>query len=111
MADDNRFESAGIEGLFDFSFRRFITLNVIKVLYGLALALIALAWAIAVLRAGRVGAEDGLVVAIFGGLVAVINVIVVRITLELIVVLFRIGENTSRMVEQRGDSEGPPPTA
>lgn len=110
MANDERFESAGIDGLFDLSFRRFITLNVIKVLYGLGLLVIALGWLIAVIGGFSNGVGPGLLMLIVGTLVALLYVIFYRVWLELIVVLFRIGENTSRLVEQN-DAGGPPPTA
>jgi hypothetical protein len=93
---------AGIAALFDFSFNRFITLSVIKVVYLLGMVIIALMWLIAVISAFTQGALQGLGVLVVGTLFAILYLIFFRIWLELIVVIFRIGENTSRMVGRSG---------
>lgn len=95
-------QDAGLGALFDLSFKRFITLSVIKVLYLLGLALIALGWLVAVVTGFMQGFLPGLGALVFVTIIALLYVIFFRVWLELIVVIFRIGENTSKMVERAG---------
>jgi uncharacterized membrane protein YgcG len=95
---------AGLEALFDFSFRRFLTLNVMKVLYVLGLVLIALGWLIAVITGCLQGGLQGIMTFALVSIIAMIYVIFLRVWLELIVVIFRIGENVGEIA--RGASAG-----
>jgi len=98
MTDAAKYDDAGIRAIFDFSFRRFITLSVIKVLFVLGLALIALTWVVMLIGAfAQGGAVAGLLMLVLGTLMAGINIIFLRVWLELIV--FRIGENTTALVD------------
>jgi Domain of unknown function (DUF4282) len=99
---------AGIGALFDFGFKKFITLGVIKVLYILGMAVIALILIIALIGSLTQGVLAIVGVLVVGPLIAGLYLIFFRIWLELVVVIFRIGENTSKLVEQRG---GTPPMA
>jgi hypothetical protein len=103
MADTN-YSDGGIGAIFDFSFKRFITLSVMKVLFGLGLALIALSWLILVIGGFLQGILAGLLGLVVITIMAVVYVIFFRVWLELIVVIFRIGENTSILVEQKRSS-------
>ena len=99
---------AGLAAIFDFSFRRFITLSVIKVLFILGILLIALEWvALMIVAFTTAGALAGIGALLIGTIGAFIAVIFLRVWLELIVVIFRIGENTSKLVEQRGPASTP----
>jgi hypothetical protein len=91
----------GLGALLDFSFKHFITLSVIKVLYLLFIVLIAIGW-LGMVIMGFVsgGILGGLGALIIGTVVVVIEVIAVRVWLELICVIFRIGENTTALVER-----------
>lgn len=102
MPEQPGVQDAGLSALFDLSFKRFITLGVIKVLYLLGIALIALMWLVAVIGGFTQGFLSGLGALIFGSIIALLYIIFFRVWLELIVVIFRIGENTSKMVEQAG---------
>jgi hypothetical protein len=111
MQDQNQFQHGGLEAIFDFGFSKFITLNVMRVLYALGLLVIALFWLIMVITSFTQGAVQGLLALIVGTIVALLYVIFYRVWLELIVVIFRIGENTSRMVRDRSDTQpDTPPT-
>jgi hypothetical protein len=91
--------------LFDLSFGEFITTRLVKLLYILLLLLVA----IGVL----VGIIGGLVTmftdSFFGGLLtivgtsigALIYVIMARVGMELLIVIFRIAENTSELVRMK----------
>ena len=96
---------AGFNALFDFGFKKFITLSVIKILYILGMGVIALVWLGALIVGFTQGIGVALGVLIVGPLIACLYLIFFRIWLELVVVIFRIGENTSKLVEMRG---GPP---
>ncbi len=58
-------------------------------------------WLVAVLSAVRQGVLATIGVLVVGTIVAILYIIFYRVWLELIVVIFRIGENTSKLVEQR----------
>jgi len=97
--------------LFDLSFRSFITLRFIKVLYVIlmvVLALVALSILVSFTRGGVGGFFVGLIVA---AVFFVFYLIVVRLVLEFIVVVFRIGENTSILVDRASGDGSAPSTA
>jgi hypothetical protein len=98
----HRGADAGLAALLDFTFRRFITLSIIKILYILGMALIGLGWLLALISSFTQGIGAALVVLIVGPVIALIYLIFFRIWLELIVVIFRIGENTSKLVQLQG---------
>jgi hypothetical protein len=80
----NGFEPASmLKTLLDYRFTRFITVNIVQILYVLGV--------IAMLRAS---VWVGLLALVFSPLVFLISVLVLRVYLELIVVIFRIAENT-----------------
>lgn len=92
---------AGLGALLDFSFKHFITLSVIKVLYMLFIVLIAIGWlGMIIMGFATGGILGGLGALVVGTVVVVIEVIAVRVWLELICVIFRIGENTTALVER-----------
>lgn len=83
--------------LFDFSFTEFITVKIIKVLYIIGIVMAGLG-ALAFLIGGFTkGFVAGVVMLIVSPLVFLLYVILIRMWLEVILVLFRIAENTSIM--------------
>lgn len=83
-----------VSRLFDFSFRTFVTTSIIKILYVLALAgavIVTLLVFAGFARGGAAGAVLGLIVA---PIVLAVSVIVARVYMEILIVLFRIAENT-----------------
>ena len=94
-----------IAKLFDFSFSEFIAIDVVKFLYILGLVGAGLA-ALAVGFGGFAnGFLSGLLTLVIGApLVFALLTLVARLNAELVLVLFRIAENTQRMAEQ---SEAP----
>lgn len=100
--------NAGLTAMLDFSFSRFITLSIIKVLYILGLVAIAFVWLAVTVASFSMGAAAGIGAMITGAIIAVIYMIFFRVSLELIVIIFRIGENTSKLVELRGGSPSQP---
>ncbi len=97
-----------VEKLFDFSFTQFITASIIKVLYIMGIILngiLALAMLISGIASGSVGAAIlGFVLA---PIVFALSVIWLRVCLELVIVIFRIGENTTLMAKGPCPDPGP----
>lgn len=86
--------------LFDMSFTQFITNQVVKILYIIAIvfgALVALSIIISGLSADS--AAMGLLALIFGPLIGLLYILFARVGLELIIVAFRIAENTGKLVQ------------
>lgn len=93
-------KESGFGGLLDFNFTRFITVQLVKVLYIIGLVMVTLS-AIGFAFGGfRVGIMNGMVTLILAPLVWIIMVLLLRVYLELVVALFRIAENTTMMVER-----------
>lgn len=95
MTQPYQSEIAGIGALFDMSFSRFITVSIIRILYILGMCGIVLGWFVLVIGGFSHGAAAGLAMIIVASIVAVIDLIFLRVWLELIVVVFRIGDNTT----------------
>ena len=94
-------------GLFDFGFTSFITLKFLRVIYTVLVILSilgALFVFIALANRGGGGVIFGLIVA---PVVALFYIVVARVYLELVAVLFRIGENTALLAQQGAIGAGP----
>ena len=87
--------TAGVGALFDLSFTRFITISMIKVIYVLAMVLLGLGWLAFVIAGFSQGVVQGLGMMIIATIAAFLYLLWIRVALELVVVIFRIGENTS----------------
>ena len=94
-------EEKGLCGLlFDLSFSEFVTTRVIKVLFVVGIVFSALG-ALAMIGAGfAAGAGRGILMLVLSPLVFLLYALVVRGWGELIIVVFRIAENTSRLAGQ-----------
>lgn len=93
--------------LFDFEFRRFITIDFVKILYILYLVFAALMWVgglIVAFSGFSQGAGIGLLMLIgwliFGTLWALFQVVISRVMLEVLVSVVRIAQNTTELVDQ-----------
>ena len=87
--------------LFDFSFETFITPSIIKVLFILILVVIGIGALGFVIAAFSQSAVLGLVVLIIGVPIGgFLYILFARVWLEIVVVLFRIEENTALMAER-----------
>lgn len=86
--------------LFDFSFSKFIVPQIIKILFGIGIfgsAIVALKFIVTGFQAGAFLAILAIIVS---PVVFVVSVILVRVYLEVVMVLFRIADNTSKMVKE-----------
>lgn len=94
-------ENKGLLGsLFDLSFSEFVTTRVIKVLFILGVIFAGIGSLAFIVSGFRGGFLKGLLFLILSPLVFLLWTLGNRIWCELIIVAFRIAENTSRMVEQ-----------
>jgi glycerol-3-phosphate acyltransferase PlsY len=85
--------------LFDLSFSEFVTTRIIQFLYILAIIFAVLAALLMVVRGLMSGSVHVAVLNIILAPVSFfISVLMARVWLELIIVVFRIAENTSRLV-------------
>lgn len=86
--------------LFDFSFSSFVTSKVIKLLYALAILLAGLT-ALALVVAGFSDSVlAGIGALVISPLVFLLYVIGARIWLEIVIVVFRISENTGEIARR-----------
>jgi hypothetical protein len=89
--------------LFDLSFSEFITTKLIKILYILLLILVAIGFVVAffgslITMFSRGGFVQGLLGIVLVPIGALIYIILARMWMELIIVVFRIAENTTELV-------------
>ena len=91
--------------LFDMSFSEFVTIRLIKVLYILGIAGAVLIGLSMLVAGFSNGIGSGIISLIVTPIVVGIYILMVRIWLELIVVVFRIAENTSQMAKNQQPSE------
>jgi Domain of unknown function (DUF4282) len=94
-----------IATIFDFSFRSFVTLRLVKWLFVLGMVVISVAALIGVVTAFNPGYPPvpPAAIVILTPILWFLLVIALRVALETTVVLFRIAENTGEMVTQLGE--------
>ncbi|MBN1949438.1 MAG: DUF4282 domain-containing protein [Candidatus Cloacimonetes bacterium] len=93
MENNNSFFST----LFDFSFSEFITIKIVKVLFiiGIILAIIG---AITFIVAGfNLSTVAGIVFLLISPIIFLLYILLIRVWLEIIIVIFRIADNTKIM--------------
>lgn len=83
-----------LSSLLDFSFGSFITTKLVKLLYGAGIVLGALAGIVSIVGAFMNSVPAGLLALVVTPVVYVLGIIVLRIWLEIVVILFKIEENT-----------------
>lgn len=94
--------------LFDFSFKEFITLQIVKYLYIIGLVFAGIS-ALGIAGTGvsdlRYDFMEGLVKILLSPVAFVLMSIFIRLVLEALVATFRIAENTTKIVENQGSNE------
>ena len=96
--------------LFDFTFTDFITSKMIRLLYIILIIAAGIGTVIFIVGAFTKSAALGaLTLLILGPIAFLLGVICIRIYMEIIIVLFRIAENTT-IIAQSHKSETPPET-
>lgn len=97
-----------LASLFDLSFSEFITVRLIKIVYVIFILVSALG-ALAILFGGfRTGSVFGVLGGIVGAAIAfIIYVLFARVWLELVIVIFRIAEDTRKLVAAKAPEAAP----
>ena len=99
LSDNN---NEGLAGVFDFSFEKFITPSIVKIVYIVVMVMAGLMWLTLTISGLSAGGFGGLLGGlIFGGLAAVLMVLFYRIFLELTMILFRIHDNTEKLANKQ----------
>ena len=107
-------EKGFLGSLFDLSFTEFITTRVIKALFILAIIVAAIAAVVIIVSGFVSGALSGIAMLVISPILFLVYVILARVWLELVIVIFRIAENTGRLAEQGPGAAAPtsePPPA
>lgn len=93
--------------LFDFSFQDFITVRIIRVIYILGLVLIV-GGAVFAFVAGLTGGATGFIfTVVLVPLGALVAIVFFRVYLELVVVVFKIGENSTEVARNTRRAQSP----
>ncbi len=88
--------------LFDTSFKNYVTPQIIKIIFWIAVGVIGLATIVWVIAAFAQSVGQGLLYLIISPLVALLWVIMVRVYLELVAVIFRIAGLLEGMAKAQG---------
>jgi len=87
--------------LLDFSFSEFITTRIIKVLYGVSIFLAFVVAMVVIVGAFTESIASGFILIVLSPLWLLLCATVSRITLEMIMVAFRIAEHVSYLAKQQ----------
>lgn len=93
-------EKGSIGILFDLSFSEFVTTRVIKILFIIGILFAALGALMVIIAGFNNGWGVGILALLLSPLVFLLYVLLARIWCEMIIVIFRIAENTARLVDQ-----------
>lgn len=101
LKDEFSQKGAGFfQALFDFSFTEFVTSKIIKLLYGLSILFAGIIALTIIIVGFSAHAGAGiLALLIFAPLIFLVSVIYSRVLLEIIIVVFRISENTAEIAQ------------
>jgi hypothetical protein len=92
---DDRHDGS-FSALFDFSFTSFVTLKLIKVLYVIIMILAAVSVVGTIIVGFQASNTMGILALVLSPLLFIIYILLARVWMELIVVFFRIEENTRK---------------
>jgi hypothetical protein len=97
--------------LFDFSFKEFVTTKLIKILYVLGMIGIIIG-SLGMIFGGISQGGSAAFMGLIGGLLFfLLAMIWLRVSLELIIVIFRINENVARIAGQEAEQPPAPPAS
>ena len=97
-----------LESLFDFSFTSLVTTKLIKFLYVLSIAGLALGLLFSVIIGFIASPAAGVIALLFSPLFFFAGICYARVMLEMIIVVFRISEHTTEIAQQVRIKEAPP---
>ncbi len=93
--------------LFDLSFTEFVTTRVVKILFVIGVICAAISGFSFIVAGFGASFIRGLLFLLLSPAVFLIGVVLVRIWCEMVIVIFRIAENTGRLLEQKKTPLGP----
>ncbi len=96
-----------VAGLFDLDFKHFITLKFLKVIYVVVMVVIGLGAVLFFVSLASRGAGSAILGLVLAPIGALLYLVFARVYLELIALLFRIAENTTRIADSLA-AGGPP---
>ncbi|NOZ62396.1 MAG: DUF4282 domain-containing protein [Calditrichaeota bacterium] len=79
--------------LFDFSFKDFVTIKIIKVIYAIGILFAGIGAIAVIIKGFGAGVLAGILALILSPIVFIIYTILIRVWLEVVIVLFRISED------------------
>ena len=91
-------EEGTLGDLFDFTFTKYVTPAVIRILYVLLIVFAALAYVFIIIAGFRSNVGSGIGAIILGGVWVLLSVLFYRVALEIVMALFAIKQNTDRLV-------------
>jgi hypothetical protein len=93
-----------LSALFDYSFSRYITPSVVKVVYIIVTVLLALVWLGGIVAAFQASVWAGILYLAFGWIVALVYLALARITLEFFVAVISVSEKVNAYARRDGVS-------
>jgi len=94
--------SGFLSALFDYSFSRYITPSVVKVVYIIVTVLVALAWLSGLVATFSQSVWGGILYLVFGWIIALVYLALARITLEFFVAVISVSEKVNAYAERDG---------
>lgn len=91
--------------LFDISFSEFITTRIIKVLYVIAIVLAVFAGIGIIINGFSESVGVGIISLVLAPIAFFLYVLVARVWLEIMIVIFRIAEDTRKLVELKSEGK------
>lgn len=95
--------------MLDFSFKRFLTPRLIRILYCVSLLIAAISAVTWMTSGFGISFFRGMITLITGPIAFFIYAIIARVTMELVLVIFRIAENIERLPTAKEPLVNPPP--
>ena len=91
------------EALFDFNFSKFVSLQLVKVLYILVMLLAGLGAVVLIIQGFASSLGSGLIALVFAPIVFIVWILVARVFLEIFVVIFRIEAVLKQIEDNTGE--------
>ena len=96
--------SGFLSAMFDYSFGRYITPSVVKVVYIIVTVLVALAWLAGIAAAFQASVWAGILYLAFGWIIALVYLAIARITLEFFMAVISVSEKVNAYAKRDGIS-------
>ncbi|MFE6970737.1 DUF4282 domain-containing protein [Isoptericola sp. NPDC057653] len=94
--------SGFLSAMFDYSFGRYITPSVVKVVYIIVTVLVAIAWLGGIVAAFQASVWAGILYLVFGWIIALVYLAIARITLEFFMAVISVSERVNAYAKRDG---------